>query len=155
MSTPSSLRCVFYHLRHGLQKQKEPRRSKSWFLGPILRFRGLDNFSSGCVTKQQGFTTCCLSLWCRRCVESAVESNDVLVTCFCAVSLSGTHRSSMITVQKSRLWRPRKPLACGPKHCQFSRTVHGCLPTFCDTRESKVPAILRDWQQQDAERAVL
>ena len=45
--------------------------------------------------------------------------------------------------------------ACGPKHCRFSRTPHGCLPTSCDTLGSKVPATLRDWQEQDTERAVL
>ena len=57
--------------------------------------------------------------------------------------------------KKNRLRRERKPLACAPKHCRFSRTSHGCLPTSCDTRGSKVPAILRDWQEQDTERTVL
>ena len=36
-------------------------------------------------------------------VESAMESNDVLMTCFCALSLSGTMRSLKVTVQISRL----------------------------------------------------
>ena len=30
--------------------------------------------------------------------------------------------------RRKRLWRPRKPFDCGPKHCRFSRTSHGCLP---------------------------
>ena len=41
--------------------------------------------------------------------ESAMESNGVSYEVFfCAVSSSGTHRSPMITVQKSNLWRRRK-----------------------------------------------
>ena len=35
--------------------------------------------------------------------------------------------------RRNCLWRSRKPLGCGPKHCRFSRTSHGCLPTSCDT----------------------
>ena len=49
-------------------------------------------------------------------VQSAMESNDVLMTCFCAVSLDGTMRSLKITFQKCRLWRQHKPLSCGPTH---------------------------------------
>ena len=36
----------------------------------------------------------------------------------------------------------------------FSRTSNDCLSTFCDTRGSKMPAILRDWQELDTEQAV-
>ena len=74
-------------------------------------------------------------------VESVMESNDVLMTCFCAVSLSGMMQSSMPLAATQ---------ACSlrTQHCRFSRTCYGCLPTFCDTRESKVPAILQDWQKQ-------
>ena len=84
-------------------------------------------------------------------VESAMESNEVLNDVFLRCVLSGRMTVCHIcATRRNRLWRPRKPLACGPKHCRFSRTSHGCLPTFCDTRESKVPAILRailrDWQ---------
>ena len=79
-------------------------------------------------------------------VESAMESNDVLMTCL-ALCLRTAHIEvpSLAATQALSL----------PEHCRFSRTSHGCLPTFCDTRLSKVPAILRDWQEQDAERAVL
>ena len=76
-----------------------------------------------------------------------------VVDVFCAVSLSRTMRSLTITDQKSSLWRQRKPLACGPKHCQFSQTSNDCLSRFCDTRGSKVPAILRHWQELDTERS--
>ena len=38
---------------------------------------------------------------------------------FCAVSLSGNMWSLGITDQKSRLWRPRKPLTSGPKVSNF------------------------------------
>ena len=88
------------------------------------------------------------------CGECHVMSNDVLMDVFCAVSVSGTMRSLRITFQKSRLWRQRKPSACGTMMCPFSHTSNGCLFTPYDTRGSQVPAILRDWQELDAEQAV-
>ena len=46
-----------------------------------------------------------------------MESNDVLMTCFCAVSLNGNLR---ITVQKSRL-----PLRCRLREAQRGRDLLG------------------------------
>ena len=129
------------------------------------RFQGFGDFSAhfeveegqifwfGMCHKTAGFTTWCLSLWCRRYLWRVPWSQ---MMCFYAVSLSGT----MILC-----YSKKPPLAatqafglrtgCGPEHCRFSRTSHGCLPISCDTRGSKVPAILRDWQELDAEQAVL
>ena len=41
-----------------------------------------------------------------------------------------------------------------PRFAHFLEHPNDCLSTFCDTRGSNVPAILRDWQGSDAERAV-
>ena len=82
---------------------------------------------------------CRLCLWWA--LECSLRVNDV----FCAVSLSGKMWTLKITVpEKNRLSRPRKPLACGQKQHPFCRTCSGCLSSFCDTRGSKVLAILRD-----------
>ena len=62
--------------------------------------------------------------------ECQMRVNDV----FCAVSLSGNASLQL----------------ADPCLAHFL----GCLSTFCDTHGSKVPAILRDWQALDAERAV-
>ena len=63
-------------------------------------------------------------------------------------------RSAMsVLLEKAAFWRPRKPLACGPKQHPSFRTSNGC-PTSYDTRGSKRLASLRDWQELDAERAV-
>ena len=70
----------------------------------------------------------------------------MLMMCFCAVSSNRTTASLRITIQRSYLCRQRKPSACEPMPCPFSRTSDGCLSTFCDTRGSKVKAILRDCQ---------
>ena len=60
----------------------------SW---PVLRFRWLEIFGSGFVTKTAGFYhVVSVSVVPSVSVESAMESNDVLMTCFCAVSLCGT-----------------------------------------------------------------
>ena len=88
-------------------------------------------------------------------VESAMESNDVLMTCFCAVSFERHDVKSQDHCSK------KPPLAATQAFSLrtqalpiFLEHLTGCLPTFCDTRKSKVPAFLRDWQQQDAERVV-
>ena len=61
---------------------------------------------SGCVPKQQGFTTCCLFLWSSVSVESAMQSHDVSMTCFCAVSLSSTRGSAVsVLLEETALGR--------------------------------------------------
>ena len=129
-------------MRHGRQKKNEPR-------GPLSRFWGL---SQNC----KFYHVLSVSVVPSVSVESAMESNDVLndVLLRCVFERYDAVFHVCAT-RRNRLWRPRKPLACGPKHCRFSRTSHGWLPTFCGTRESKVPASLRDWQGLDAEQAIL
>ena len=66
-------------------------------------------------------------------VESAMESNDVLMTLFLRCVFERYDAVCHVcATRRNRLWRPRKPLACGPKPCRFSRTSHDCLPTSCD-----------------------
>ena len=61
---------VFYHLRHGrLKRTKKHRGSKSGFWDPLADFEveGCRNFRvRDMCNETAGFTTCCLSLWCRR-----------------------------------------------------------------------------------------
>ena len=78
--------------------------------------------------------------------------NDV----FCAVSLSGTLQILWINVQKN------PPLAATQAFTLRTQALPIILDhaaaacsTCCDTRVPKVPAILRDWKKQDAERAAL
>ena len=154
---------VFYHVRHGRQKKKsnEPRGPFSRFSGSlilILRIREPESFDTGMCDRTAGFyhvlsVFVVLSVSVESDMECQFCVDDVF---FCAVSLSGTAvKSHDQPSKKNSFGGPRKPSACGPKHCRFSRTSHGCLPTSCDTRRSKVPAILRDWQELDAEQAVL
>ena len=147
--------CVFYCLRPGRWRNDKNRALEIRFFvtsrgsGPEIsvRMRG----------KTAGFFhVLSVSVVPFAFVESAMECQLRVNAVFFAQFLwAATLRSLTINFRKSRLWRQRKPLACGPKHCRFSRTSHGCLPTSCDTRGSKVSAILRDWQKQDAERAAL
>ena len=65
-----------------------------------------------------------------------------------------TSPASSVLLEKNRLWPQRKPAACGPMHCPFSRTSNDYMSTFFDTGGSKLPAILRDWQVLDTERAL-
>ena len=78
---------------------EKPLKTPSAKMGPVahLRIRRSPFREGGC----------CLCLWCHLHLCSVPWS--VLMTCFCAVSLSGTMRSLKITVQNSRLSRRRKP----------------------------------------------
>ena len=155
--------CVFYYLRHGRQKKNnEPRGPFSRFFGtlwPILRLRGPEIFGTGMCGRTAGFYhVLSVSVVPSVSVESAMERQmTCLVKCFLRCVFERYDAVCQVCAnRRNRLWRPRKLfLACGPKHCRFSRTSHGCLPTSCDTRGSKLPAFLRDWQELDAERAVL
>ena len=67
-----------------------------WGLLAILKFRGPKFFWFGMCHKTAGFhNVLSVSVVPSVSVESAMESNDVLITCSCAVSLSGTMRSAM------------------------------------------------------------
>ena len=93
--------------------------------GPIRVGR---NVVGRCVVHVCGAVDVCGVLWSVECV---------LMTCFAQCFLSGTMRSVLLE-----------------KHCPFSQTSNCCLFTFCDARGSKVPAIIKDVQQLDTERAV-
>ena len=100
---PSFLQCVFYHLRHGRQKKKRAKGLESgfWDLQAHFEVQGARNFWFGMRHNTAGFYhVLSASVVPLVSVESAMESKDVLMTCFCAVSSSGTHRSPMITIQK-------------------------------------------------------
>ncbi len=66
----SFLHCFPPSAARSLKRTKNTGGSKLGFgtPWPILRLRGWETSVWDCVTKQQGFTTCCLSLWCRRCL---------------------------------------------------------------------------------------
>ena len=71
------------------------------------------------------------------------------MTCFCAVSLSDTMQCAMSV--------PLEKIAFGGNASfELADPCHagGHLSTSYDTCGSKVPAILRDWQELDAEQAV-
>ena len=96
---PSFLHCVFYHLRHGRQKKKMRPGSRFqgfWdFLGHF-EVQGARNCWFGMRHKIAGFChVLSVSVVPSVSVERAMESNDVVMTCFGAVSLSGTMRSAM------------------------------------------------------------
>ena len=126
---PSFLHCVFYHLRYGRQKKKKRQGPAfkvfrtSW---PILRLSCPEIFGTGMCDRTAGFYHV-LSVFVvlSMSVESATECQmTCLMKCFVrcvferydAVCHVGASR-------RNRLWRPRKPSACGPKHCRFSRTT--------------------------------
>ena len=71
-------------------------------------------------------------------VESAmlcqVRVDDVFLRCVLDRHDVVCH---VCATRKTRLWRQRKLLACGPKHCPLSRTSNGSLSTFCATRRVK------------------
>ena len=102
------MHCVFYHLRHGRQKKKNDPRVSNQSFGNLLAHFEVQRariFFCGIRRKTAGFYHV-LSV-CEEpsvSVESAMESNDVLMTCFCTVSLSGTMRSLEIAVQDCRFW---------------------------------------------------
>ena len=62
-----------------VEENEETQGDRNLFFGtpwPILRLRG-SKFRFGiCVTKTAGFTTCCLSLWCRRCLWRVSSSRS-------------------------------------------------------------------------------
>ena len=149
---PSCLHCVFYHLRHGSKKKRGRRLVFKVFWDLLAHFEveGPRNFWYRDMCHKTR-----LSVVPSVSVESAMESNDVLKMFLRCVFERCDAVCHVSATRRNCLWRPRKPFACGPKHCRFSRTSQGCLPMSCDTRVSKVPAILRDWQELDAEQAVL
>ena len=119
-------------------KNNGPGCSGLGFLGPPGPIWGSGSpkfLVRGWETEQQGFTTCCLL---SVSVESAMECQvTCLMTCFSRCVFERYYvksQRSLFKKKKTGLRRQRKPLACGPKHCRFSRTSHGCLPTSCDTR---------------------
>ena len=83
-----------------------------------------------------------------------MESNEVFMTCFCAVSSSGTHGSPMITVQKAAFGGDTS-LSLRTQALPIFSNISRLPATSYDTRDLKVPAILRDWQELDAEQAAL
>ena len=90
-------------------------------------------------------------------VKSAMECQmTCLMKCFLrcvSERYDVKSRRSPFKKKNNRLRRQRKPLACAPSIADFLEHLTAACP--CDTRGSKVPAILRDWQEQDTERAVL
>ena len=144
---PSLLHCVFYHLRHGLHKNNEPRDSFPRFLrllGPLWGW-GRSKFlvrdaSQTSMVLPRIVCLCGAVRVCGEChgVKWRVEWR-VFALCLGTVRCEISGSLWFCATRRNRVSRPRKPLACGPKHCRFSRTSHGCLPTFCKTRESKVP----------------
>ena len=99
-------------VRSSKKKKKEPRARNQGFWDLLVHFevQGARKFWFGMRHKIGGFYyVLSVSVVPSVSVESAMQSNDVLMTCFCAVSMSGTMRSLKITVQNSRLWRRRKP----------------------------------------------
>ena len=69
---PHFLHCVFCHLRHGrLKRTIKHMGIEIKFCRPFgwcLRFRRVEISVRDMCHKTAGFTTCCLSLWCCRCL---------------------------------------------------------------------------------------
>ena len=156
---PLFLHCVFYNLRHGRQKNNEAKGpfSRFWDLLAHFEVEG-PKFLVGMCDRTAGFYhVLSVPVVPSGSVESAMKCQmTCLMKCFLRCVFERYDAVCHVCpTRRNRLWRPRKPWACGPKHCRFSRTSHGCLPMSCDTRGSKVPAILRDWQELDAEQAIL
>ena len=88
-------------------------------------------------------------------VESAMEW---LMTCLLKCFLHCVFERydavcHVCATRRNRLWGHASLEPADPSIADFLEH-HGCLPMSCDTRGSKVPAILRDWQELDAEPVV-
>ena len=139
---PSFLHCVFHHLRHGSQKKcgKGPVFKVFGTSGPFFRLRSPEIFGSGMCHKISGFHhVLSVSVVPSVSVESVKRR---FLRCVFGRYDAVCH---VCATRRNRLCRPRKLLACGPKHCRFSRTSHGSLSTSYDKRGSKVLPILRGW----------
>ena len=119
--------------KNGLRGQLSSFFGFSW---PILRFRGpkflFRDVSQNSRVLPRVFCLCGAVGVCGECHGVKWRVNDVFVRCVFERHTSKSHDHC----SKKLLSRQRKLWACGPKRCRFSRTSHGCLPTFCDTRES-------------------
>ena len=83
-------------------------------------------------------------------VETAMESNDVLMTCFCAVSLSGTMRSAMSVLLEETAFGGHASLEpADPSIADVLEHHTPASPRPMIHAGQKVPAILRDWQELD------
>ena len=156
---PSFLHCFFYHLRHNRLKIMRQGARFQGFRDSLAHFEVEvpEIFGSGICHKIAGFYhVLSVSVVPSVSVESAMECQmTCLMKCFLRCVFERCDAVCHVgATRRNRLWRPRKPSAWRPKHCRFSRTSQGCLPMSCDTRGSKMPAILRDWQELDAEQAV-
>ena len=121
--SPSFLDCFWERsAKRSLQRTKKHRKIELRFFGtpfgPFWGWGGSNISVRDLCHKIAGFyhvlsvSVCCWVLW--------RKSNDVLMKCFCAVSLSGTKWNLRITVQKSRL-----PLRCRLWQAQRDRVLLG------------------------------
>ena len=141
---PSFLHSFFYHLRHGRQtKINEPSGPFSRFLGPLGPFRGSGGpkfvVRDASLNSRVLPRVVCLCGTVGVCGECHGVSNDVSCEVFFALCLWAV-RCGLPCLCHSK----KQPLAATQafslrtKHCRFSRTSHGCLPTSCDTRGQKL-----------------
>ena len=91
---------------------------------------------------------CCLCLWLSVFVESALECQVRVCDVICAAALNGTMRSAMsVLLEKPSLWRQRRPLACGAKHCPLEHPMAACPRPihagFCGNGQSRMLHELR------------
>ena len=122
---------------------------------PILRLRRPRNFWAVMCDRTAGFKhVLSVSVVPSMSVESATESNDVLMTSF-ALSLSCTMRSAMsVLLEETAFGGHASVWSADPSIADFFEHLTSVYPRSMIHAGLKVPAVLKDWQELHAKQAV-